>query len=328
MSDDVVEPTLYSDVILWELPVQFAAHLFLRPGDSVLDVGGNTGGVAIAFSRMVTKAGQVFSFECNPKMIRWINRDCAANDVSNVLVVPLAAYKHSGDEVQFHLDESYYSAASSIYGESGTEITVETISLDDFCREKAITPALIKIDVEGGEADVLDGAKETIERARPIVILEFSPGARNPILVLKSLNYDVYDLNNYSPVDVGYYDQPIATNVVGVPSERGVVFQFSNTRVFTGGVIEVEEGFSVAEFEIRYSGEGVGALTCTGPDGETLAYFQASFRQLQHHSCSAIPFESRAGTVTARVSCVQGEGSIEIAQCRLSRLNFVDGRGS
>ena len=45
-------PNMYGDIILWELPVQIAASFFLGEGDDVLDVGGNTGGVAIAFSRL------------------------------------------------------------------------------------------------------------------------------------------------------------------------------------------------------------------------------------------------------------------------------------
>jgi hypothetical protein len=49
---------------------------------------------------------------------------------------------------------------------------VKAVALDDFCAELALHPSLLKMDVEGSEFDVLTGAKETINRCRPDLLIE------------------------------------------------------------------------------------------------------------------------------------------------------------
>ena len=51
------------------------------------------------------------------------------------------------------------------------QIKVETVSLDDFSRDKRL-PTVIKIDVEGAEAEVLRGARNIISPAAPVLIVE------------------------------------------------------------------------------------------------------------------------------------------------------------
>jgi FkbM family methyltransferase len=56
-----------------------------------------------------------------------------------------------------------------------SEELVETISLDQFCEEQAITPDLIKIDVEGAEILALDGMRALLDGPKPTLLIEVTP---------------------------------------------------------------------------------------------------------------------------------------------------------
>jgi len=322
-------PTIYGDVIPWERPVQFAASFFVERGDTVLDLGGNTGGVAIAFARMVGDSGKVYCFECNPRMIKWINTDCAANNVDNVEVIPLAAYKEGDIQLSFHIDDSFYSAASSLYNEqTNNSITVTTTTIDKICDENGLSPSLIKIDIEGGEADALIGGKDTISKHRPILIMEFSPFADNAIKLVQSWNYDVYDLNTYDIVTEEYFDEEFTTNVVCVPQERSCKFELESATFIEGSKAFVDPGPGVISYNLSYSGSGIGSLNCVGPHDTLIAYFEAEFGHLSHHSCSAIPFLlPSGGELSCEVRTVSGNGEISIVGSSVRRLRLVELHG-
>lgn len=323
--DPNYQPTIYGDIIPWERPVQFAASFFIEDGDTVLDLGGNTGGVAIAFARMVGERGSVLCFECNPRMIAWINGDCAANNVDNVEVVPLAVFKKSGLQLPFHIDNSFYSAASSLYtGAGGDSIQVETTTIDDVCACRGLAPALVKMDIEGGEADALLGSLKTIREYRPILIMEFDPDADNAIKIAQSLNYRVYDLNTYDIVTDEYFEEEFKTNVVCIPEERCCEFDLGPPTRYEGSLAPVDAGPGVISYQLSHSGSGVGSLNCVGPDGKMITYFQAEFDHLAHHSCSAIPFcTPGGGNLSCEVRTVSGDGEIAVVGSSVRRLRLV-----
>jgi hypothetical protein len=48
-------------------------------------------------------------------------------------------------------------------------------TLDTYCREHGLSPTIIKIDVEGLEAEVLAGARSILEQSRPFLLIEINP---------------------------------------------------------------------------------------------------------------------------------------------------------
>ena len=63
-------------------------------------------------------------------------------------------------------------------------------------------PALIKIDVEGHEKEVIDGGKKTIEKFKPTMILEsFPPIQQKIIQTLHRIGYEIYDADRLSPIE-------------------------------------------------------------------------------------------------------------------------------
>jgi FkbM family methyltransferase len=99
---------------------------------------------------------------------------------------------------------TFYTSASTFYSslersaveqwEPAVAITVPTYRLDDYVVEHGLVPALIKIDVEGGELRVLDGARELLARHRPSVVIELHANSGHRAQVhrmLHALDYDV-----------------------------------------------------------------------------------------------------------------------------------------
>ncbi len=312
-------PTIYGEVILWERPIQEVAKRFIRPGDVVLDVGGNTGGLAIAFSRMTGGSGRVLSFECNPKMIKWIQQDCHANGIGNVEVVPHAAYSESGKVLDFFLDETFYSSSSSVIPTSGRRhIRVSTVTLDETIHERRIVPTFVKIDVEGAEASVLEGAERLLREIRAVLVLEYSHRGTNFIPKLWSLGYRLWDVNTYRPVDESYFNQHFATNVVAVPEEMGR-YEFSP-----------KGDTQVLEVDVSTSGDGVAKLmawSSGAPERALLAMAQAPFAHLQHHSCASIVLPAAAAAVI-ELETIEGEGNASIRGVRRYCVDFRPGHST
>lgn len=88
--------------------------------------------------------------------------------------------------------------------EEDTSITVQTARLDDVL-PAGYNPGLIKIDVEGAEMLVLQGARETISRSKPVIIFEHGIGASDIygtgpdelFPFFESLGYGIYLLEDF-----------------------------------------------------------------------------------------------------------------------------------
>ncbi len=142
----------------------------LRPGDGMaIDVGANRGIYSYALSKLCSR---VLAFEPNPDLARFARRKLP----SNVEVVQIALGAEGGFDVlqipvgkdgrDRHLLASLGSAPPGLGNRS---LDVEVRRLDDIDTQDV---RFIKIDVEGTELDVLRGARQTIARDRPVLMVE------------------------------------------------------------------------------------------------------------------------------------------------------------
>ena len=87
---------------------------------------------------------------------------------------------------------------------------IPSITLDEFCRDKKISPDIIKVDIEGSEIEMLIGAKNIIKKHKPIIFLSYHPfhlkklGYKNSLIfeILKHLNYKIYDSSKNEPLNL------------------------------------------------------------------------------------------------------------------------------
>jgi FkbM family methyltransferase len=127
------------------------------------------------FSRLCGTSGRVYAFEPWPENCSALSANLKINSITNVEVVPAAVSERSGSQT-FHRgsDDSQGSllprAEDPFPGEC---IQVPTLSLDEFVElPQARPPELLKLDIEGGEAVALRGARRVLVDHKPVVLCE------------------------------------------------------------------------------------------------------------------------------------------------------------
>jgi FkbM family methyltransferase len=145
-------------------PGQLREALRLVRSDTVVfDVGANVGLYSLLFARACRK---VYAFEPVPGNLAWLARNLAWNRVSNVTVLPWAAGAESG-LTAFAEGEHHSEGRVDASG----AMPAFAVSLDAFAARYGAEPSLIKIDVEGGELDVLRGAIGILRARQPAILL-------------------------------------------------------------------------------------------------------------------------------------------------------------
>lgn len=127
----------------------------------VLDVGAHVGTMTIPFSK---RAKKVYAFEPVSTNIAYLKKNLTDNNVNNVEVIEMALGGHSG---RINMVPNDAHNAGSYKVSAGDMVEMQT--LDSF----NLKPDLIKIDVEGFEPDVLEGAIQTIATYKPTIFFEF-----------------------------------------------------------------------------------------------------------------------------------------------------------
>ncbi len=161
-----------------------------RPGDRVVDVGGNRGAYAYRLSQL---GAQVEVFEPNPACYGVLQ--AWAEGHPSVRVHPVGLSDHEGSIVlRIPIDESgvEHDASASMEPHcfsQAREQTVELRTLDGFNLERV---TFIKIDVEGHEYSMLRGAMMTIKKWHPAVLVEIEQRhLQRPILDVFALLTDM-----------------------------------------------------------------------------------------------------------------------------------------
>jgi FkbM family methyltransferase len=149
-----------------------AAYLrrWVAPGAVVLDVGAHIGIHAMYMAQLMKNRGQVYAFEAWPDNFHQLQENISLNRSHAVKPVHLAVTAGSST-VSFTQGRTSGMHHVSEPGES-TSFVVEGIDLDSFCESNGVAPSLLLVDVEGNELDVLEGARATLGRYRPKLILE------------------------------------------------------------------------------------------------------------------------------------------------------------
>jgi FkbM family methyltransferase len=173
-----------------EIEPEFAVlEKFLVAGGVFMDIGGNTGIYTIKAAQYFRQhgGGTVVTYEPLPQMLAELDRNVWLNGFENVRLRSFCLGETPG-VADFWINFNR-PASSSLVGRDPAARHVSTLvfRLDDvFPMEKAGRLDYVKIDVEGAEAQVLAGARETFRKYRPIIQLE--TGIENAALGLTDYN--------------------------------------------------------------------------------------------------------------------------------------------
>ncbi len=145
---------------------------FLKPGQIAIDVGASFGSLSMALASAVGTGGRVFAFEPQTMPYQCLVANIITNSLSHIVTpMPVAIGKECG-EIQVPILDPIspnFGGCSLVDKTDGPTMVAPMITIDSF-----ELPAchLLKIDVEGMEADALRGAYQTIAKHRPILWVE------------------------------------------------------------------------------------------------------------------------------------------------------------
>lgn len=155
---------------IWEEFMHKYFKKYSHPEKIALDIGANIGTHSLVLSRYFDK---VYSFE--PLFYDVLQKNMDINGISNVQVIPKGLSDIHGEATIKR--DNFNAGASYITSDGDSSINLD--KLDNFTFNKPI--ALMKIDVEGHELEVIRGGLETIRKHKPVIIIEIK-------------NNDIFDL--------------------------------------------------------------------------------------------------------------------------------------
>jgi FkbM family methyltransferase len=172
----------------------------VRPGDVVWDIGANVGLFSFAAAGIAGSRGQVIAVEPDGWLVSLLRRSSNLRDPARapVVVIP-AAVSDSTGLARLHI-ASRARSANFIDGVQVTEAggtrridSVIAVTLD-WLLENLPPPQVLKIDVEGMEHRVLQGAKELLAKVRPRIWCEVLPrNADATSNILHSAGYEIFN---------------------------------------------------------------------------------------------------------------------------------------
>jgi FkbM family methyltransferase len=136
-----------------------AIRALLRDGDVVIDVGANIGTTVLTASKAVGDTGWVYAFEAHPRTFNYLKGNIELNRVKNVFLYNTAVGDKRG--TVYFSDTRWDDMNGVVSQDSGIEVPID--KLDELIPFESEV-ALLKVDVEGYEKFVLEGANELLKR--------------------------------------------------------------------------------------------------------------------------------------------------------------------
>jgi FkbM family methyltransferase len=182
----------------------------LTPDSVFLDIGANVGYYSLIVSAKLGRSGRVLAFEPNPRMVARLRANIELSSAPGIEIFALALSSDSGRATLFSPGSGNQGEASLVnqgWGEC-EQYSVPVSRLDDCLPPDLERVDLIKIDVEGAEALVFEGAKRTIIRFAPAILLEINERAARsfgfgPLDATKRIlgfrpDYGIYRITSHS----------------------------------------------------------------------------------------------------------------------------------
>ncbi|WP_078429818.1 FkbM family methyltransferase [Alkalihalobacterium alkalinitrilicum] len=190
----------------WEPHLSDFLSKFISDGSVFLDIGANIGYHSLYLASLYSNA-TVMSFEPHPKIYQQLSRNVEINKFKNVLVYNKAVGDTKGS-VDFYMQDifNYNRGLSCINYDSSIgnkikKIKVDIVALDEFLNEDIKKKVrVLKIDTQGYEYHVLQGALNLLQKSQPVIAFELHHNT-GPQLedILKLIpNYNVYKIEPWS----------------------------------------------------------------------------------------------------------------------------------
>lgn len=172
----------------------------------VFDVGANVGLTSLVMCTSMNPEGKVYAFEASESSCLIVHENARLNGLSaRIEVVNALIGARSGAAETFQWDFVGGTASACIdinRAGAGLPMNKATLALDDFVATSSARPDFIKIDVEGAEEQVLEGARHTLERLRPVIFAELHGWQRRSLYENVCAVHSLVTALDYLMVDV------------------------------------------------------------------------------------------------------------------------------
>ncbi len=193
----------------------------LREGETALDVGAHKAGYLYWMAKQVGATGKVYAFEPQSRLYAYLKKINPLFKKYDITIEHIALSNTTGATI-LYIPENTTSRDSSpgatIVPEKARrdvgmlEETIETETLDSYCRKNDIVPDFIKIDVEGNELNVLKGGTATLTQHKPRILIEIEArhvGEKQVLETfrfLESMGYKGHFIRGTERVDLALFD--------------------------------------------------------------------------------------------------------------------------
>jgi FkbM family methyltransferase len=194
----------------------------VKQGNTFYDVGANVGFFSLLAARLVGPKGKVISFEPLPDNLVNLRENMKRNQFLNVQILPFALGANNEEQVFQVSERPTWGKLKSVGNDAPdkylSDIKVAVRRLDDLLSDGAIPPPdFVKIDVEGAEVEVIEGAQKTLTRHRPTLIIELHGTGNLLTPKFAGIGYCAIPLNRkFDNVAEAHWN----ATILAIPAER------------------------------------------------------------------------------------------------------------
>lgn len=205
----------------------------ISDGDSVIEVGSNIGVHTVGLSKAVGSVGRVVAIEVQPAIFQILCANLALNALFNVTTHACGCSDRKGAMIAPAIDysaSSLHNSGAASLASTGVGTPVSVIPLDELV-EDIHRLRLIKIDVEGMEQQVLQGANRLIAKHRPLLYVENDRVEKSKALIewIMSAGYQLwwhipplFNPNNHFGIEENDYPSVVSVNMICHPREAAL----------------------------------------------------------------------------------------------------------
>ena len=161
--------------------LQFFAQ-FIKPGQMAIDIGAHTGDTTVPMALVAGKQGLVLAFDPNPLVFEVLKINASLNpNLTNIMAYPYAVAEQSGEFYYHSSENSFNNGGISAkndgqHGAFDLGQTVQAVELTAFLQknhpDKLPQLALIKIDAEGYDLQIISAISNLINNYKPVIIAD------------------------------------------------------------------------------------------------------------------------------------------------------------
>jgi FkbM family methyltransferase len=203
----------------------------VNPGHYIVEIGANIGAHTVRLAKQVGLGGRVVAYEPQPVVFQALAGTIALNSLMNVDCFPYGVGRMEGKvmfpAIDYRKPNNFGGLGLTDLPEGTTPIRI--VRFDDVYAYERLD--LMKIDVEGMERDVLEGARASIERFQPVLYVENDQQKKSPELIqwLFDAGYRLwwhvpalYHPDNYFGNKENIFEGVRNINMLGIPKTQSV----------------------------------------------------------------------------------------------------------